>query len=129
MAPASLGELDHVVHEPTRAFVESTNVWQFMQTHDIDDYEGLIRRTTTDIHGLENASVEWFWDEIVDYLHVEFFEDYDRVRDDSEGPRFTDWYPGGELNAAHNAVDRALKLAVAERRLREDGDSYQLVGE
>ncbi|WP_254280144.1 AMP-binding protein [Haloarcula marina] len=106
MAPDSLEELDHVVHEPSREFVESTNVWQFMQTYDIEDYEDLIRRTTTDIGGIEESGVDWFWDEVVDYLGIEFFEDYDAVRDDGDGPQFTRWYPGGELNAAHNVVDR-----------------------
>ncbi|MBX0285953.1 AMP-binding protein [Halomicroarcula sp. F28] len=120
MAPESLEELDRVVHEPTRAFVESTNVWQFMQTYGIEDYEELIRRTTTDIDGVPHSGVDWFWDELVDYLHVDFFEDYDAVRETEtrtvesasgeretfDGPQFTNWYPGGELNAAHNAVSR-----------------------
>ncbi|QIO22358.1 AMP-binding protein [Haloarcula sp. JP-L23] len=106
MAPESLEELDHVVHEPSREFVESTNVWQFMQTYDIDDYDALIERTSTDVEGVDESGVDWFWDELVDYLGIEFFEDYDAVRDDSDGPQFTDWYPGGELNAAHNVVDR-----------------------
>ena len=66
MAPESLEELDRVVHEPTRAFVESTNVWQFMQTFGIEDYDELIRRTTTDIEGIEESGVDWFWDELVD---------------------------------------------------------------
>ncbi|MBX0293638.1 AMP-binding protein [Haloarcula nitratireducens] len=120
MAPDSLGELDRVVHEPPREFVESTNVWQFMQTYDIDDYEELIERTTTDLPDEPDSGVDWFWDELVDYLGIEFFEEYDAVRDSEtrsvsigngetvtcDGPQFTDWYPGGELNAAHNAVDR-----------------------
>src|SRR6056297_1080616 len=95
-----------VVHEPTQSFVESTNVWQFMQAYDIDDYDELIERTTTDIDGVPDSGVEWFWDELVEYLDIEFYEDYDQVRDDSDGPQFTDWYPGGELNAAHNVLDR-----------------------
>jgi acetyl-CoA synthetase len=120
MAPESLEELDDVVHEPTREFVESTNVWQFMQTFGIDDYDELIRRTTTDIDGVEASGVDWFWDELVDYLHIDFFEPYDAVRETEtrtvettdghteayDGPQFTDWYPGGRINAAHNAVDR-----------------------
>jgi acetyl-CoA synthetase len=97
--------MDRVVHEPTREFVEATNVWAFMQAHDIDDYDDLIRRTTTAIEGVDSG-VEWFWDELVDWLDIDFFEDYDAVRDDSEGPQFPEWYPGGELNAAHNCVDR-----------------------
>jgi len=120
MASESLEELDEIVHEPTREFVESTNVWQFMQTFGIEDYDELIRRTTTDIEGIEASGVDWFWDELVDYLHVDFFEEYDAVRETEtrtvetasgetetfDGPQFTDWYPGGELNAAHNAVSR-----------------------
>jgi acetyl-CoA synthetase len=94
----SLEEFDEVVYEPDEAFVESTNVHAFMQEYGIDDYEELIERTTSE--------VEWFWDELPDYLGIEWYEPYDAVRDDTDGPQFTDWYPGGELNVAHNTVDR-----------------------
>jgi acetyl-CoA synthetase len=87
-----------VVHEPSDKFVESTNVWQFMQEYDIDDYDDLLETT--------NGDVEWFWDELVDYLGIEFYEDYGRVRDDSDGPQFSEWYAGGKMNIAHNVVDR-----------------------
>ena len=128
MATESLEDIDEVVHEPSQEFVESTNVWQFMQEYGIDDYDDLIARTTTDVDGEPESGVEWFWDELVDYLDVEFYEDYDTVRDDSDGPQFSDWYPGGELNAAHNVVDRHA-AADDERRNKvatiwegEDGD-------
>ena len=94
----TLPEFDEVVHEPSREFVESTNVYEFMQEYGVDDYEELIERTTSE--------VDWFWDELPEYLGVEFYEEYDAVRDDSEGPQFTDWYVGGEINVAHNVVDR-----------------------
>ena len=94
------------VHEPSQEFVESTNVWQFMQAYDIEDREALTERTTTDLDGVPDSGVDWFWDELVDYLGIDFFEEYDTVRDDTDGPQFTDWYPGGELNIAHNTVDR-----------------------
>lgn len=116
----SLEEFDEVVHEPDDAFVESTNIYAFMQEYGIDDYEELIQRTTSD--------VEWFWDELPDYLDIEWYEEYDTVRDDSDGPQFTDWYPGGKLNVAHNTVDR-YAAADSERRNKvaciwegEDGD-------
>ena len=103
----SLEEFDEVVYEPDEAFVESTNVYEFMQAYGIDDHEELIERTTTE--------VEWFWDELSEYLGVEWYDDYDAVRDDSDGPQFTDWYPGGKLNVAHNTVDRHA-ARDAERR-------------
>jgi acetyl-CoA synthetase len=93
----SLEEVDEIVHEPTREFVESTNVYQFAQDHDIDVDE--VVEYTTD-------NVDWFWDELVDYLGIDFYEAYETVRDDSEGPQFTEWYPGGKLNIAHNVLDR-----------------------
>ncbi|MFB6103742.1 MAG: AMP-binding protein [Halobacteriaceae archaeon] len=102
----SLDEVDEVVHQPSTEFVESTNVYQFMQTYDIDDYDHLIERTTTDVPGVAASGVDWFWDEIIDYLGLEFYEDYDAVREDSDGPQFTDWYVGGTLNVAHNTLDR-----------------------
>jgi len=109
-AMESLEEFDEVVHEPSREFVESTNVWRFMQEHGIEDYEELIERTTGEVEGVEASGVDWFWDELVDHLGIEFYEDYDAVRDDTDGPQFSDWYPGGELNIAHNTVDRHAAL-------------------
>jgi acetyl-CoA synthetase len=102
----SLEDVSEVAFEPDREFVESTNVYEFMQAYGMDDYDELIERTTTEVDGEPASGVDWFWDELVDYLDVEFYEDYDTVRDDSDGPQFTDWYPGGELNLAHNTVDR-----------------------
>jgi len=117
----TLEDIDEVVYRPTREFVESTNVWQFMRAYDIDDYDELLARTTRADPDEPASGVDWFWDTMVDYLDVEFFEPYDRVRDDGEasdasngsgttasrgGPQFTDWYPGGETNIAHNVLDR-----------------------
>lgn len=39
-------------------------------------------------------------------MHEYGIEDYDAVRDDTHGLQFTDWYVVGELNVAHNPVDR-----------------------
>ena len=102
----TLEDVDEVVHEPSEEFVESTNVYQFMQEYGIEDYDELIERTTSEVEGVEESGVEWFWDELVEYLGIDFYEDYDSIRDDSEGPQFSEWYEGGELNIAHNVVDR-----------------------
>ncbi|MFB6124256.1 MAG: AMP-binding protein [Haloferacaceae archaeon] len=113
-------DVDEIVHEPSEEFVESTNVYQFMQEYDIDDYDELVERTCGD--------VEWFWDELPDYLDIDFYEEYDRVRDDGEGPQFTDWYPGGTINIAHNVLDRYAETESATRNRvaciweGEDGD-------
>ena len=94
----SLDEVDELVHEPSREFVESTNVYQFMEAYDVDGVDELRERSAADL--------DWFWGELPEYLGLEFFEAFDEVRDQSEGPQFTEWYPGAKLNVAHNTVDR-----------------------
>jgi acetyl-CoA synthetase len=103
----TLDEVDEIVHRPADEFVESTNVWQFMQTYDIDDYDELVERTTGDL--------DWFWGELPDYLGLDFHTDYDQVRDTAGGPQFTEWYPGAELNVAHNTVDRHANVDTGTR--------------
>jgi len=98
--------IDEVVYEPQQEFVERSNVYQFMQTYGIDGFEELHERTVRETEGVDASGLDWFWDEIVDHLGLEFYEDYDQVRDASDGPQFTDWYVGGRLNIAHNTVDR-----------------------
>ena len=102
----TLEEIDEVSYEPDREFAEGSNVHAFMKEYDIDDFEELHRRSTTDIEGVEASGLDWFWGAVVEHLDLEFDEPYDAVRDASDGPQFTDWYVGGELNIAHNVVDR-----------------------
>ena len=120
--------IDEVVHEPDPAFAESTNVRRFMDEYGIESYDELIERTTGDVEGVDESGVDWFWDEIVDYLDIEFYEEYDAVRDDSDGPQFSDWYPGGTINLAHNVLDRHAETGDETRNKvaciweGEDGD-------
>ncbi len=104
-----------IVHEPSQDFVESTNVYAFMQRHGIADYDELITRTCGDVPGVDESGVDWFWDVVVDELGVEFYDDYDAVRDDTDGPQFTRWYPGGTINIAHNVLDRHAVVDAPER--------------
>jgi acetyl-CoA synthetase len=101
-----IDDTGEVAYEPTEEFVAESNVAAFMAEHDIADFEELHERTVREVEGVDASGLDWFWDEVVDHLDLAFDEDYDRVRDASEGPQFTDWYVGGQLNIAHNVLDR-----------------------
>ncbi|MFC7203506.1 AMP-binding protein [Haloferax namakaokahaiae] len=124
-------DTDTVVHEPDPAFVDAANVTQFMREYDIDSYDELIERTTSEIPGVGASGVDWFWDELVEYLGIDFYEDYDAVRDDERGPQFSEWYPGGEINVAHNVLDRHAAVDSGNRNRvaciweGEDGEVVQ----
>jgi acetyl-CoA synthetase len=107
--------LDEIHYEPSTEFVEESNVYAFMQEHGIEDFETLHERTVTEIDGVDASGLDWFWDELIDYLDLDFYETYDQVRDETDGPQFTDWYVGGELNIAHNVVDRHAEVGSETR--------------
>lgn len=119
-------------YEPREEVKNRSNVWEFMQEHDIETFEELHTRTVESVEGIEESGLDWFWDEVVDHLGIEFYEPYDTVRDDSDGPQFTDWYVDGELNIAHNVVDRHAKPSAENRNNAaciwegEDGDTRVL---
>ncbi len=61
---------------------------------------------------LQAASVRdtaWFWDAAMQDMGVEWFTPYRQVRDDSRGFPWTKWFVGGEVNLAHNCVDRHVR--------------------
>jgi len=89
---------DEVLHRPTREFVESTNIFEFQETHGFEDTDALIERSSTD--------QEWFWEELVSVVDIEFDSPYETVRNDERGPQFSEWFPGGTLNIATNTVER-----------------------
>jgi acetyl-CoA synthetase len=103
--PDKKSNMHEMTYKPTNQFVEQSNVYAFMQEHDIEGFEELHERTVSDIEGEPASGPNWFWDEVVDHLDLDFYEAYDQVRDDTDGPQFTDWYVGGKLNIAHNVVD------------------------
>lgn len=109
-----------VVWKPSPEYTARANVVRFMRAHDIADEETLAQRA---------LDAEWFWDAIVRFLEIEFAEPYKRVMDDSDGLPWTRWFVGGQLNLAHNCLDRWAKRtpnAPAVVWESEDGDVSQL---
>ncbi len=60
-----------------------------MRTSRHRDYRDLLARSQDD--------PEWFWDEVVDDLGIEFSTPYEKVLDDSRGPQWPRWFVGGEV--------------------------------
>lgn len=61
---------------------------------------------------LRAASVRdtaWFWDAAMRDMGVEWFAPYTQVRDDTRGFPWTRWFVGGQVNLAHNCIDRHVR--------------------
>ena len=86
------------IWEPSRDWVEQTNVWQFMQKLGLSDREEFLR------YSRENP--ENFWESMVREAGIDWFRPYDRVLDLSRGVEWAEWFLGGKLNIAWNCMDR-----------------------
>ncbi|MFP4227861.1 MAG: acetate--CoA ligase [Salinivenus sp.] len=82
------------VYEPSDAFRERAHIGS------LEEYEELYERSVNE--------PEAFWAEQAE--RIDWFEDFDTVRDVSYDPHHVDinWYEGGVTNACYNAVDRHL---------------------
>jgi acetyl-CoA synthetase len=102
------------VWTPTKEYIERSNIWRFMQKHQIKDYAELVRRSVEDI--------EWFWDAVVTELQIEFFEPYTKVLDISQGIPWAKWFVGGTINIAHNCVDKHARARPNKLALLWEGE-------
>jgi len=65
--------------------------------------------TQESLHAASVRDTAWFWDESVKDCGIEWFKPYTNVKDDSRGFPWTRWFEGGEVNIAHNCVDRHVR--------------------
>jgi acetyl-CoA synthetase len=87
-----------MIWNPTQDWIESTNVWRFMQRLELQDREAFLL--------FSRKNPERFWDEMMREMGVEWFEPYQQVLDTSRGVEWAQWFTGGRLNIAHNCLDR-----------------------
>ncbi|HEY2788890.1 MAG TPA: AMP-binding protein, partial [Gaiellales bacterium] len=86
------------IWEPSADVVQRARATAFMHEHGIAGWRELVQRSQDDI--------EWFWDAVVQHLGIEFSTPYTRVLDSSQGPAWSRWFTGGEINLTANCVDR-----------------------
>lgn len=86
------------IWEPSREWMERTNLWQFMRKLGFTDREEFLR------YSREN--IEEFWERMVEQEGIEWFQPYGLVLDASRGVEWSEWFLGGKLNIAWNCLDR-----------------------
>lgn len=60
------------------------------------------------LHARSIAEPESFWRLALDELGLAWLRPFDAVLDESRGPAWADFFPGGQINACQNAIDRWL---------------------
>jgi acetyl-CoA synthetase len=86
-----------IIWRPTPEVAERARIGRFMRAHGIGSLAALQRRSIEDM--------EWYWSAVVRDLGLRWLHPWDRVLDDSRGPAWPAWFPGGRLNLADNCLD------------------------
>ena len=85
------------IFEPSKTFVDETNIKKWMDEHDISDYEELLKKAEED--------PEWFWDDLAG--EFEWYKPYEKTVE--WNPPHAKWFLKGKFNIIHNALDRHAK--------------------
>ena len=113
---------ENYLWRPSPAAFENSNIGRFMKRHGIAGYRELVARSTADI--------EWFWNAVVEDLGIEFYRPFDTLLDTSDGIPWSRWFVGGQVNLAHNCLDRHARSARRDHTAiiweGEQGESRRL---
>lgn len=90
--------MDDFIYRPSSSEIESTNIMKFARKNDIASLEELYKRADED--------PEWFWPAVIEDCNLEFFTEYSKVQDQSDGVPYTRWFTGGSVNITYNCVER-----------------------
>jgi acetyl-CoA synthetase len=92
--------MSEIVWRPTAEVVARAQITRLLRTLGVLDAATLHRRSIED--------PEWYWTAVVRDLDLRWQRPFTRVLDETRGPRWPTWFPGGLLNLADNCVDRHL---------------------
>jgi len=83
------------------AWTRESHLANFMRAHG--------HETQASLHAASVRDTAWFWDAASKDCGIEWFTPYTKVKDESRGFPWTRWFEGGEVNIAHNCVDRHVR--------------------
>jgi acetyl-CoA synthetase len=95
------------VWHPSPELIAQSNLQRFIDKHRLGSYGELMRKSTTDI--------AWFWDTVLRELDIQFYQPYSQIVDLSEGKPWAKWCVNGEMNVAHNMLDKYAGTEIDNR--------------
>jgi acetyl-CoA synthetase len=90
---------------PTEDVIARAQLTRFMAACECPTFDGLYRRSV--------AEVEWFTEQVLRFLNIQFDKPYERILDLSRGPQWPRWLVGGRLNIVKSCLDRWEDTPVA----------------
>lgn len=96
-----------IVWQPTEELLASSQIQKFINAAGVDDYDELLVKSDSD--------PEWFWNTAIKFLDIKFYQDYEKVMDQSGGIEWTEWCVGGKTNVVLNCLDKHKNTDVWDK--------------
>lgn len=90
--------LNQAVWFPDNAYIESTRLYRWMKKLGFQNYDSFYEKSIQDI--------EWFWDEAVKELGIEWYQPYKKTLNLDQGMKWPHWFVDSKSNVVHNAVEK-----------------------
>jgi len=104
-----------ILWRPTEEVTARSHLKRFMDRHGIAAFDELLERSTRDL--------SWFWNAVLEDLHIEFYEPYSVVLDTSRGMAWAHWCVGSKMNIVHNCLDKWMGTPMQNRAaIRWEGE-------
>lgn len=111
-----------IAWRPTEDVIARAQLSRFISFCDLGAFDALYQRSVADI--------EWFTEQVLRFLDIQFDKPYERILDLSRGVQWPRWCAGGELNIVKSCVDRWEGAAVARQPAviweGEEGETREL---
>ncbi|NTU65352.1 MAG: AMP-binding protein, partial [Chloroflexi bacterium] len=89
-----------IVWRPTPELIAQSRLRQFMDQYGLTSFDELLQHSTTDL--------DWFWEAVLKFLDIQFYQPYSQVVDLSKGIEWPAWCVGGVLNIVYNCLDKRI---------------------
>ena len=109
------------VFTPTPEQITFSNIYKFMQNHNVSSIDELNKKASNDL--------EWFWKAVDKDLGIVWYSSYQKVLDSSNGIAWTDWFVGGKTNIYTSSVEKILHSnpsKIAYHFVSEDGPNSSI---
>ena len=106
---------------PTEKQIQESNIFQFMQKHNISSLEELSQKAKDDL--------EWFWQSVDEDIGIIWDTPYTKTLDVSKGIAWTKWFVNGKTNIYKSSVEKFTKenpQKIAYYFISEDGQTSKI---
>ena len=101
---------------PSEKQIQESNIFQFMQKHNISSLNELSKKAKDDL--------EWFWQAVDKDIGIVWDSPYDKILDTTEGFAWSKWFINGKTNIYKSSVEKFTKQnpeKTAYHFVSEDG--------